>query len=389
MKLGIDILLTKERHLIEGRKVGVLAHQASIDSACAHTVDTFGSENGVQLVALFGPEHGIATKAEDMEPVASFDFPDFKRKLPVYSLYGESFESLSPTDKMLSDIDVLVIDLQDIGSRYYTYIWTAVLCMKACAKKKKAVIVLDRPNPVNGVDVEGVSQEKGFESFVGIYPLPVRHGMTIGEIARYINDEYKLGCDLHILKMEGWNREWFWRDTNLKWIDPSPNMRSFNAALLYPGMCLIEGTNMSEGRGTDTPFEIAGAPYIDSGKLLSEIEKMKLPGIAAAPTSFIPVRQKWTGATCNGVRWMITDEKTFRPYLTGLAFIWAVNRLYKNEGFAWRTEKYEFVSDKPAIDLLTGSAFFRENINCDFDSLLQLSIPQKEFLERRNKVLLY
>ncbi len=389
MKLGIDIILTKERHLVEGCKVGLLANQASIDSAGRHAVDIFGSEKDIDLQALFGPEHGIATKAQDMEPVASFDFPDYNRKLPIYSLYGDSFESLTPTDEMLSNIDVLVIDLQDVGSRYYTYVWTAVLCMKACAKRKKRVVILDRPNPINGVDCEGALQEKGFESFVGLHRLPIRHAMTIGEIASYINDKEKIGADLHIVKMEGWNRQWFWRDTNLKWVNPSPNMRSFNAALLYPGMCLVEGTNMSEGRGTDTPFEIVGAPYIDSENLIYATEKLNLPGVKLAPTSFIPTMQKWTGAICNGVRWTITDEKAFRPYLTGLAFIWAAHRLYKKDGFAWRKEKYEFVSDKPAIDLLTGSSFFRENIDKGFDELRVLAEPSAGFAEKRSKALLY
>jgi len=389
MKLGINILLTKERRLIEGRRVGILAHQASVDSAGNHTVDMLAGDENVNFTALFGPEHGLVSKAEDMEPVKSFEFPDERRTIPVYSLYGENFESLTPTREMLSKIDALVIDLQDIGSRYYTYIWTAVLCLKACAENKKTVIICDRPNPVNGIDVEGAEQENGFESFVGLYKMPIRHGMTFGEIARYINDEYKIGCDLGIVKMEGWRREWFWRDTNLKWVNPSPNMRSFNAALLYPGMCLVEGTNMSEGRGTDTPFEIVGAPYVDSEELLSEIEKLNLPGIAAAPTSFIPVRQKWTGNMCNGIRWMINDEKSFKPYLTGLAFIWAVNKLYKDSGFEWRTEKYEFVSDKPAIDLLTGSSFFRQNIDHDFGSITKLSTLSREFLEKRRQFLLY
>jgi uncharacterized protein YbbC (DUF1343 family) len=389
MKLGIDRLCTELKELMKDKRIGLLAHQASVDSSGRYTVDLFTNDSDVNLVALFGPEHGIASKAQDMEAVENVSVPHHTKNITVYSLYGSSFKSLSPTEEMLSNIDLLVIDLQDVGSRYYTYIWTTILSLKACAKANKKVIVLDRPNPINGVDIEGELQHAGFESFVGLYPLPVRHGMTIGEIARFINEEYQIGCDLHVIEMEGWKREWFWRDTHLEWINPSPNMRSFNAALLYPGMCLLEGTNISEGRGTDTPFEIVGAPYIDSEELLRELEMMQLPGVRAAPTSFIPVRQKWMGNICQGVRWAITDERIFKPYMTGLAYLWVVNKLYKEKGFAWRTEPYEFVSDKPAIDLLTGSSYFRENIDHDFVSLIPLFKISNEFSEKRQEFLLY
>ncbi len=389
MKLGIDIILSEQRPLIEGKRLGVLAHEASVTSDGRHLVDTLLSDKGLNVTTLFGPEHGIASKAQDMEPVRSYSYQGGDRAVPVYSLYGNDLDSLSPKDEMLGDVDVLLIDLQDIGSRYYTFIWTTVLCLKACRKNNKKVIILDRPNPLNGVDVEGALQEKGFESFVGLYPMPVRHGMTIGEAALYINEEHKIDCDLQVIQMQGWRRNRFWRDTGLKWIDPSPNMRSFNAALLYPGMCLIEGTNISEGRGTDTPFEIVGAPYMSSEELIAEFDKLGLPGVKAAPTAFIPMRQKWAGRMCNGVRFMITDEAVFKPYLTGLAFIWTVNRLYKDKGFEWRTAPYEFVGDKPAIDLLTGSSYFRQNIDNDLGLIAGLSTPSTESLEKRQDALLY
>jgi len=390
MKLGIEKLVSDERKLLKNKRIGLLAHQASIDASGSHTVDLLADDLELNLVALFGPEHGIATKAQDMEAVESIALPYSDGRMPVYSLYGSTFESLTPTKDMLSGIDILVVDLQDVGARYYTYIWTMALCMKACAENGKAVIVLDRPNPINGVDVEGAMQEAGFESFVGLYSLPVRHGMTMGEIARYLNEEYRIGCELRVVRMEGWQREWFWRDTKLNWVNPSPNMRSFNAALLYPGMCLVEGSNLSEGRGADTPFEVVGAPYIDSAELISEIEKMNIPGVRATPTSFIPVRQKWMGKICHGVRWAITDEGIFKPYLTGIAFLWAVHRLYKDTGFSWRTKPYEFVSDKPAIDLLTGSSYFRENIDTkEFLSFRPLLKIPEEFREKRQRALLY
>lgn len=391
VKLGIDKLMADKASLIKGCRVGLLAHQASVDSKGRNTIAHLKDDTQINLTALFGPEHSITTEAQDMESVPDGEFKDPKRKktIPIFSLYGSTLESLKPTKEMLSEIDVMVVDLQDIGSRYYTYIWTMALCLKACGKNNKKVIICDRPNPINGVDVEGLPQENGFESFVGLYPFPIRHAMTIGEVAAHLIKKYKIKGDFEIISMEGWEKNMFWGDTGLNWINPSPNMCSFNAALLYPGMCLVEGTNLSEGRGTDTPFEIVGAPFIDADELINEMEKINLPGIKCAPTSFIPVKQKWIGQTCFGIRWMITDEKIFKPYLTGLVFIWLVNKLYKKKGFEWRLKPYEFVTDKPAIDLLTGSSFFRENIDGRFEQFERLCITPQEFLEERSLALLY
>lgn len=386
MKLGIDILVEKRFDILKNKRVGTLLHQASVDSHGNHALDLL-AKAGADITAIFGPEHGLETKAQDMEAVASR--VDAETHIPVYSLYGDSFESLSPTLKMLEDIDVLVVDLQDIGSRYYTYIWTAALAMKACANAGKMVIICDRPNPLSGEVVEGALPKDSFLSFVGLYPLPIRHGMTIGEISRYVNEEFKLGCDLTVIPMEGWQRNDLWPDTKLAWANPSPNMRSFNAEILYPGMCLVEGTNMSEGRGTDTPFEIVGAPYVDSEELIETMNILDLPGVHAAPTSFIPTMQKHMGSMCNGVRWVVEDVKTFKPYLTGLAFVWAAHKLYKDAGFKWRTETYEFVDDIPAIDLLTGSDEFRSGIDNDFAALATLAAEPAEFLATRKKYLLY
>lgn len=386
MKLGIDVLIEKRMDLLEGKRVGILVHQASVDSRGSYTLDLLAKAD-VNITALFGPEHGLETAAQDMEPVASH--VDVATHIPIYSLYGDSFESLSPSPKMLENIDVVVIDLQDIGSRYYTYVWTACLSMKACARASKAVIVLDRPNPLGGEIIEGPLPKESFLSFVGLYPLPVRHGMTIGEIAQYVNAEFKLGCDLTVIPMEGWERNELWPDTGLVWINPSPNMRSFTAELLYPGMCLVEGTNLSEGRGTDTPFEIVGAPYIDSAELVETMDILNLPGVHAAPTSFIPTMQKHKGAMCHGIRWVVEDVKAFKPYLTGLALVWATHKLYNGTGFEWRTERYEFVDDIPAIDLLTGSDEFRLRIDENFDALAELAEQPEDFAETRRKYLLY
>jgi uncharacterized protein YbbC (DUF1343 family) len=367
MKLGQEILFEKHLDLIEGRRVGLLAHHASIDSSGVHVLARFleASKKGLfELTAVFAPEHGFEGKAQDMEPVLRSRLPaqnpKTRSQIPVHSLYGDSFASLSPTPAMLENVDVLVVDLQDIGSRYYTYANTMALSMRACSALKKDVIVCDRPNPINGVDAEGAPLDGSARSFVGMYPIRVRHAMTIGEYAKMaarcdaLNESF-----LHVVPMQGWRREQFFDETGLKWVNPSPNMRSLSAALLYPGMCLLEGTNMSEGRGTHTPFETVGAPWIDATELAKNLKALKLKGIDFDTTVFTPTDRKFKGERCEGLQFIITDRKAFRPYLTGLALIHAVALTYPKH-FEWRREPYEFVSDIPAIDLLTGGPLFRK-----------------------------
>jgi uncharacterized protein YbbC (DUF1343 family) len=388
VRLGSEILVQERRDLLEGRRIGVLAHAASVDSSGRHLIEAISADSRCKITALFGPEHGFATRAQDMEPVASRD--DQGSGLPVFSLYGDTLDSLSPTTAMLREIDVLVVDLQDIGSRYYTYTWTALLCTEACATARKPIIVCDRPNPIGGTLVEGLGIDEGFQSFVGLYSIPNRHGMTLGEIVQFVNSQGNMGADLTVVQMDGWQRGMNFGDTGLKWVNPSPNIRSYTAALLYPGMCLVEATNISEGRGTDTPFEIVGAPYFDSEQFIKEFEALSLPGIKAAPTSFIPTRQKWEKRVCRGVRWVITDEREFRPYLTGLAFVWLAHRLYDDLGFEWRSEPYEFVTNRRAIDLLTGSSRFRERLaSMKPDDLRSLSTTPKELLADRATAMIY
>ncbi|MDZ4224449.1 MAG: DUF1343 domain-containing protein, partial [bacterium] len=340
-------------------RLGVLGHQASLDSKGRHILDLLiDARNEWKVTTLFGPEHGLTTQAQDMEPVASGIHK--QTGLPIYSLYGHSEKELKPTEEMLSNIDTLVIDLQDVGSRYYTYIWTTTMCMEVCAKHKKEVVVLDRPNPINGVTIEGEVNQKGYTSFVGLHPLPVRHAMTIGEMAKYVNDLDDIGCDLTVVPMEGWQREWYWEETGLKWVNPSPNMRSVQEALLYPGLCLIEGTNISEGRGTDTPFEIFGAPFVNPKEVLEELEESRPAGVAFEPVEFTPGMQKWAKQLCRGIRVKVTDREIFKPYETGLAVMAALYNLYYEKGFQWRMEPYEFIEDIPAIDLLTGGTTVRQ-----------------------------
>ena len=386
VKVGSEILLDGNNENLRKRRLGIFTYGNALLSNGEHIVDAFIKKD-FNVTALFGPEHGLFMDAEYMIPVKSSVHP--KYNIPIFSLYGDTFESLIPTSAMLEKIDVLLFDCQDVGSRYYTYIWSLVLCMKECAKHGIDVIVCDRPNPIGGTLIEGNGIEKGFESFVGLYSLPNRHGLTLCEMANYLNKKYNINAKLEVIKMDGWKREMMWGDTGLKWTNPSPNMRSFNAALLYPGMCLLEGTNISEGRGTDTPFEIIGAPYIDGDEFLDELEKMKLPGVKPTPTTFIPTWDKHEGKLCNGVRWVIANENEAKPYLTGLATIWVINRLYKNKGFEWRTTPYEFVKNPIAIDLLTGSSFFRENIDNDWNEIIKLDKPEQNFVEERSEYLLY
>ncbi|MBN1282806.1 MAG: DUF1343 domain-containing protein [Proteobacteria bacterium] len=388
MLLGIEALIKDRPELIEGKRAGLLAHAASVDAAGRHTLDRLANDGGATIAALFGPEHGFATKAEDMEAVESHAYA--ASNVPVHSLYGKDLDSLKPTPEMLKGIDALIVDLQDIGSRYYTYIWTTALCMEACAEAKKPIVVCDRPNPIGGELVEGPGIDEGYQSFVGLFPIPVRHGMTIGEIVQLMNDQGGMGCDLSVVPMQGWRRDMRWAEAGLPWVNPSPNMRSYTAALLYPGMCLVEATNISEGRGTDTPFEVAGAPYMDTDELMEAFNALSLPGVSAAPTSFIPTRQKWANRLCHGVRFVVSDEKGFRPYLAGLAFIWLCHRLYRGKGFEWRNDPYEFVTNRPAIDLLTGSSAFREAIDgLSLDTIEVLAKTPYELIEMRRSALLY
>ncbi len=383
MKLGNENLLAKHFELLKGKRVGILCHAASLDSQGRHIIDLLiGGEKdgGFKVTALFAPEHGLDGIAQDMEPVGHN--PNFKQnpkskfqnskhdQIPVYSLYGETFASLSPTPEMLKDIDVLVVDLQDIGARYYTYVNTMALCMRVCFALKKEVVVCDRPNPINGVDAEGGIVEPELRSFVGMFPIPVRHAMTIGELAKFVQNTnppsppfIKGGTGgLHIVPMTGWNREHFWDETGLKWVNPSPNMRSISAALLYPGMCLLEATNISEGRGTRSPFETCGSPWIDGLELVKAMRALKLKGVDFDEAVFTPTARKFDGERCEGAQFMITDRRAFKPYKAGLALIHTIAMLYPKD-FKWRREPYEFVSDIPAIDLLTGNRMFRKLVD--------------------------
>ena len=346
---GLDVLIHHRPRSLRGRRIGLLAHQASVDHRLDHAADLLADLAGVRVTRLLAPEHGFWGGPQDHAHVSSTRDP--RTGLPVVSLYGDRRE---PTAAMLGDLDALVVDLQDVGARYYTFAWTMVLAMRACARAGVAVIVLDRPNPLGGERVEGNVLDPAFASFVGLLPLPIRHGLTIGELARHANVEHGIGCDLTVVPMRGWRRDMLWEDTRLPWVPPSPNMPTPDTARVYPGGCLIEGTNLSEGRGTTRPFEWIGAPYLDAHRYAAALERLGLPGVRFRPARFAPTFHKWAGRTCEGVQIHVTDRGRFTPYLTSLGMI-AVARRAAPRAFAWKRPPYEFERRRLPIDILCGT----------------------------------
>lgn len=385
---GLDVLLDDPR-LILGKRIGLVTHQSAVTRDFRHAVRVLHAGRGWKLTALFGPEHGIWGEAQDMAHVEHSYDP--LTGLEVHSLYGKSKEDLSPSQEILKQVDALIIDLQDIGSRYYTFIYTMALCMRAAAPLGVRVIVLDRPNPIDGNHLEGNIRDEKYSSFVGMFPLPTRHGMTAGELARYFNARFNLNCDLTVVPMGGWQRWMWWGDTELPWVIPSPNMPTVYTATVYPGMCLIEGTNLSEGRGTTHPFELFGAPWLEPFKLSDALNRLDLPGVFFRPHYFLPTFHKHKDKVCGGVELHVTDRRIFEPYRTGL---WCVKVAHdmNPEEFDWRREPYEFVSDRLAIDLLAGTDRFRSLVEegGDLDEWIgDWEEPLREFAAARDEFLLY
>jgi len=357
---GLDVCVRDGFCALAGRRVGAIVNPTSVDSSFRHLADLLGSSSKAKLVALFGPEHGIRGEAQYMVPVGEVA-RDRHTGVPVYSLYGSTFQSLSPRPEQLVGLDALVFDIQDVGSRYYTYIYTMALAMKAAARAKVPFFVLDRPNPIGGLKLEGNLVGEGFESFVGLFPIPNRHGMTAGELAKLFNAEQQLGCELTVVPCEGWRRSMYFDQTGLPFIPPSPNMPTADTALVYPGMCQGEGTNVSEGRGTCRPFEQFGAPWLDGAAVAARLESHRLPGVRFRPVAFTPTFDKFAGQSCEGAFLHVTDRQAFLPLLTGLA-VWQTARALSAGRFAWRADAYEFVDRVPAFDLLCGTAQVRERI---------------------------
>jgi uncharacterized protein YbbC (DUF1343 family) len=353
---------------LQGARVGLLAHPASVDRELRHVARVL-TALAIKPRVVFGPEHGYGGEAQDMVGVA--DAVDPESGAPIVSLYGETLADLVPTAEHLAKIDVLVVDLADVGSRYYTFVWTALLAARAAAKVGVHTVVLDRPNPL-GRAVEGALVREGFHSFVGLESVPVRHGLTLGEIVAHFSARSGLeigeGGAVSVLAARGFDGDMLAPAWDRPFVMTSPNMPTFEAALVYPGGCLIEGTNLSEGRGTTRPFELFGAPFVDGARLASDLATSGLPGFVARPLTFHPMFQKHAKTICGGVQIHVTDARAFRPYATYLAAMGYAARASKG-GFKFRTEKYEYVDDIPAFDLLTGSAVARQAIEAGEDPL--------------------
>jgi uncharacterized protein YbbC (DUF1343 family) len=349
---GLEVLARRRFAPLRGLRVGLVCNPTAVDRRLRHAADVLSAAPGVRLSALFGPEHGVRGDVQYMASVG--DERDRVTGLPVHSLYGSSPESLRPGRSLLQGLDALVFDVQDVGARYYTYQATMMLCMEAAAEAGLRFVVLDRPNPIGGREVEGPALRPGFQSFCGMHDLAVRHGMTVGELAALFREERGLDLDLEVVPCEGWRRRRGFAETGLPWVLPSPNMPTPEAALVYPGMCLLEGTNLSEGRGTTRPFHLFGAPWLDGGQLARDLGAERLPGVRFRAAGFTPTWDKHQGRLCHGVELHVHDPVAFRPFRTGLACV-AVARAQDPDRFAWRTEPYEFVTGVPAFDLLCGS----------------------------------
>lgn len=386
-KTGLEVLLESKLDLLDGARVGLIVNPASINSRFEHAADLFHQQTRIKLSALFGPQHGIRGETQD-NMIEWQSFRDNRTGLPAYSLYGETRK---PTADTLANIDTLVFDLQDVGTRVYTFIYTMALAMEAARESGKRFIVLDRPNPINGVQIEGNTLEPEFTSFVGMFPIPMRHGMTVGELALMFNREFGIACDLEIVKMEGWRRSMWFEETGLPWVMPSPNMPTVDTAVVYPGSVMFEGTMVSEGRGTTRPFEIVGAPYIDPRALTEELVKDRLPGVLFRQLYFEPTFHKFAGRLCGGVQIHVTDRNAFKPVLTGVAVISAIRRLYPND-FAWKEPPYEYVYDKLPFDVINGSSQVRTQIeegtsSAEIEEGWRDSLDK--FADRRREHLLY
>lgn len=384
VQIGLETLLHDQRAVVAGQRVGVIACAASVDSRLDSSVARLFNQPGIHLTALYGAEHGLRGEAQAGQHVTTYE--DAVTGLPVHSLYGAT---VRPTPDMLADVDTLLYDLQDGGLRFYTFLSTLAVVMQAAAENGKRVLVLDRPAPLTGAVVEGGMLHPDYTSFVGIYPLPIRYGMTAGEIAQYMNDVHGIGCDLTVIPMRGWSRAMWHDETGMPFVPPSPNIPTLSALTAYTGTCLIEGTNLSEGRGTTRPFEYLGAPYIDAPAFADALNRLERPGVRFRPVYFVPTFSKYSGEVCAGVHLYITDRATYEPVATALHLIATARRLYPDH-FAWR-EPWSEGARRP-IDLLTGGDLVRQHFNAD-GSVEALLDQWKEgldtFEQTRSRYLLY
>lgn len=383
-RLGLEVFLAETAEETAGKRLGLVAGPSSVDRELRSSVERFHRHPALNLVALFGPEHGLRGEAQAGVPVAAYR--DTLTGLPVYSLYGDARR---PSPDMLRDIDAIIIDLQDGGVRFYTFLATALYVMEAAAAAGRQVILLDRPAPITGARIEGPLLDADFASFVGPYPMPIRYGMTIGELAQLANREYGINCDLTVIPMQGWTREMWFDDTGLPFVPSSPNLPTLDAMTLYPGACLIEGTNLSEGRGSTKPFEYIGAPWIDAPRLADQLNDLNLDGLRFRPVYFVPTFSKYQGELCAGLHIHVTDREVLQPVAAILNLLQVVIASYPQD-FSWRAPRA--AGSKAPIDLLCGGAAVREHLDArgPVDDLIASWQPGTEaYLRMRQKYLLY
>jgi uncharacterized protein YbbC (DUF1343 family) len=387
VQTGIETLIADPPRMLQGKRLGLLANPAAVDRRFRPTHTLIEHCFPGQLKALFSPQHGFfAEKQDNMVPSEDMVHPSLK--IPVFSLYGVT---RMPTKTMLEQIDALIIDLQDVGTRVYTFIYTMALCLQAARSHGKQIFVLDRPNPVGGDRLEGNCLRPEYTSFVGMYPIPMRHGCTIGELALLFNTHFGIGCDLTVVPMAGWKRNMLFQNTGLPWIPPSPNLPTPTSALVYPGQVLWEGTNVSEGRGTTQPFELFGAPFFDVARLQESVSHESLSGVHLRPLAFEPISNKWTARLCHGFQLHIVDLQRYRPYRTTLALLQAVVSRHP-QAFQWKRPPYEYEFEKRPFDLITGDPAVRKAVE-DMEPLEDLEKTWREdlraFQELRKACLLY
>jgi uncharacterized protein YbbC (DUF1343 family) len=360
---GLDVLLREGFAQLRSKSLAIVCNQATVSSGYEHILDLLlplHRRGDLRIQIVMGPQHGLFGHTQD-NMIEWEGRSDPRTGLTIASLYGRSRK---PTPAMLKGVDLLVVDLPDIGSRYYTFLWTTALCMEACGELGIPVMVLDRPNPIGGLQVEGTVLDPKFASFVGLHPLPMRHGLTLGEAARYFKIQFSKDCELQIAHVEDWSRGDYLDDTEVPWVMPSPNMPAIETAIVYPGACLLEGTNLSEGRGTTRPFEIFGAPYIDGWRLAERLNSLELPGVRFRPVQFQPTFQKHAGTLCEGCQAHVTDRRAFEPVLAHVVAIREARR-QAPELFAWLKPPYEYEYEKLPFDILAGNQWLREGIEGD------------------------
>ena len=385
--LGIDGLTDETLAPLKGLRCGLLCNHASVNRDLVHSRVILSATSGINLDCLFSPQHGFAAEKQD-NMIESDHAVDGLTGLTVFSLYGDHRR---PTTQMFDGIDVLFVDLNDVGTRVYTFIYTMAYCLQTAAELGTKVIVLDRPNPIGGLAVEGNLLQPEFASFVGLYPLPMRHGMTIAELALMFNDVFGIGADLEVVRMDGWQRSMYFEDTGLPWVFPSPNMPTPSTAKVYPGQVIWEGTNVSEGRGTTLPFELVGAPYWEIEPITRSLADYELEGCLLRPAMFEPTSGKWAGNSCRGFQIHVLDHRVFKPYRTSLALYQSVFSLYA-EGFSYKEPPYEYEFEKLPMDLILGDRQLRQQIEAGVSITVleqQWQAGVDEFMKKRVPYLLY